>query len=199
MPGIADPILHTAHLVLTPLRAEDADAMFDVYADPLMYTFTGDPTPTIEDLRARYRRLAVGRSDDGRQEWRNWIVRRREDREPVGVLQATIDDDGRHALVAWDIGVAWQGRGYASEAAQGVVQWLEDRGVAVVEAHVHPAHVASARVAAKVGLEVTDDIVDGELVWRRTRGRRRPTPADRTRAYSSKAPRGGARPAAEGP
>ena len=144
--------------------------MFDVYADPRMYTFTGDPTPTLEDLRARYRRLAVGRSDDGRQEWRNWIIRRHEDGEPVGVLQATIDDDGRHALIAWDVGVAWQGHGYASESALAVMGWLADRGVGSVEAHVHPDHAASARVAAKVGLEMTDEIVDGERVWRRVRG-----------------------------
>lgn len=170
MPSTADPILHTARLALTPLRAEDADAMFDLYADARMYAFTGDPTPTIEDLRARYERLAVGRSADGRQQWWNWIVRRLEDGAPVGAMQATIDDDGRHALVAWDVGVAWQGRGFASEAADAVVQWLDHRGVVTIEAYVHPDHVASARVAAKVGLDVTDEIVDGERVWRRATG-----------------------------
>ncbi len=162
-----DAVIVTTRLELRPLRAEDADAMFDVYADPLMYSFTGDPTPTLEDLRARYRRLAVGRSDDGRQDWRNWIARRREDGVPVGVLQATIDDDGRHALIAWDIGVAWQGRGYATEAASRVMEWLGGQGVTTVEAYVHPAHDASASVAAKIGLEGTDEIVDGERVWRR--------------------------------
>ena len=165
-----DPILVTSRLELRPLRAEDADVMFGLYADERMYTFTGDPTPTLEDLRARYRRLAVGRSEDGRQEWRNWIIRRLEDGEPVGVLQATIDGGGRHALVAWDVGIAWQGRGYASEAALAVVRWLDDRGAVTVEAYVHPDHVASARVAAKAGLEATDEFVDGERVWRRERG-----------------------------
>ncbi len=165
-----DAVIVTTRLELRPLRAEDADAMFDMYADPRMYTFTGDPTPTLEDLRARYRRLAVGGSDDGRQDWRNWIVRRRDDGVPVGVLQATIDDDGRHALIAWDIGVAWQGHGYATEAGRGVMEWLGDRGVITVEACVHPAHDASARVAAKVGLIGTDEVVDGERVWRHVRG-----------------------------
>jgi RimJ/RimL family protein N-acetyltransferase len=134
-----------------------------------MYPFTGDPNPTLEDVRARYRRLAVGRSDDGRREWRNWIVRRRDDGQPVGAVQATIDEGGLHALVAWDIGVAWQGRGYATEAAQAVVAWLDERGIAIVEACVHPAHIASARVATRAGFLVTDEIVDGERVWRRVR------------------------------
>ncbi len=169
MPATADPILHTARLILAPLRAEDADAMFDLYADPRMYAFTGDPTPTIHDLRTRYERLAVGRSADGRQEWRNWIVRRRDDGVPVGALQATIDHDGRRALIAWDIGVAAQGRGYATEAAKAVLRWLDERGVVTVEACVHPDHAASARVAAKIGLEVTDEVADGERVWRRIR------------------------------
>jgi RimJ/RimL family protein N-acetyltransferase len=165
-----DVVIVTTRLELRPLRAEDADAMFVVYADPRMYAFTGDPTPTVEDLRARYRRLAVGRSDDARQDWRNWIVRRRGDGVPVGVLQATIDDDGNHALIAWDIGVTWQGHGYATEAGVGVMEWLGRRGVITVEAYVHPAHDASARVAAKVGLVRTDEVVDGERVWRHVRG-----------------------------
>lgn len=165
----ADPVIVTTRLELTPLRAEDADAMFEIYADARMYAFTGDPIPTIDDVRARYRRLVVGRSDDGRQEWWNWIVRRREDRQPVGALQATIDDDGRRALIAWDVGVAFQGRGYASEAALAVVGWLDGRGVIAVEAYIHPTHDASARVAAKAGLALTNEIVDGERVWRRER------------------------------
>jgi RimJ/RimL family protein N-acetyltransferase len=72
--------------------------------------------------------------------------------------------------VAWVIGTPWQGRGYAGEAAQAVVGWLEDEGVGSVTAHIEAGHAASARVAVAAGLSPTDEIEDGEVVWRLPRG-----------------------------
>ena len=59
------------------------------------------------------------------------------------------------------------GPGYAAEAAAAVVGWLAGGGVRTIEAHIHPDHHASGRVAARAGLEPSTDVVDGEVVWRR--------------------------------
>jgi len=75
-----------------------------------------------------------------------------------------VDDHG--AVLAWIVGVPWQGRGVASEAAAGMVEWLRAHGVEAMAAHVHPDHEASAAVARRVGLHPTDEVVDGEVVWR---------------------------------
>jgi len=141
--------------------------MVDVLADERMYEFTGGTPPSLDELRARYRRLVVGRSVDGRELWFNWIVRMAGQEVPIGVLQATVAADGSSADVAWEIGVQWQGRGIASEAAAAVVGWLVHHDVTVIRALVHPDHGASATVAARAGLERTDDVVDGETVWAR--------------------------------
>ena len=85
----------------------------------------------------------------------------------MGTVQATITDDGRAAEIAWVIGVAWQGQGLASEAAGGLVAWLEAGGVRTITAYVHPDHHASATVAARAGLSPTGEEHDGERVWRR--------------------------------
>ena len=45
--------------------------MVAVLADKRLYTFIGGGPPTLAELRARYRRLAVGRSADGTEEWHN--------------------------------------------------------------------------------------------------------------------------------
>ena len=84
----------------------------------------------------------------------------------IGYVQATVTAAGGVADVAWVIGVPWQGRGFASEAAAALVAWLRAEGVRVVTAHVHPEHAASAAVAARAGLVPTDEIEDGERVWR---------------------------------
>jgi RimJ/RimL family protein N-acetyltransferase len=162
--------IETERLVLTPLRVDDADEMTSVLADDSMYEFTGGHPPTQAQLRERYRHLAVGRSHDGSELWFNWIVRLGAAGPAVGVVQATVAPDGSRADVAWEVGVPWQRRGIASEAAGGMVDWLGRQGVEDISACIHPDHDASATVAARIGLVPTDDTVDGETVWRRPSG-----------------------------
>jgi len=161
--------LATPRLNLVPLRPEDADEMVAVLADPRLYAFIGGGPPSHDKLRAQYERQSVGHSADGTEAWHNWIVRRRPEGDAIGFVQATIMDAGRTADIAWLIGVPSQGRGLAAEAAKAMVAWLDQRGVPVITARVHPDHRASAAVASRAGLEPTDEVDDGELVWRRVR------------------------------
>lgn len=140
--------------------------MVQVLGDPALYAFTGGGPPSVDDLRDRYRRQAVGWSPDGREAWRNWIVRTCDPDEAVGFVQSTFTDGGDDADIAWVIGVPWQGRGFATEAAQVVVAWLGTHGLTTITAHVHPDHVASARVAERAGLVATDEVENGERIWR---------------------------------
>jgi RimJ/RimL family protein N-acetyltransferase len=157
----------SARLSLVPLAVTDADEMVGVLSADALYAFTGGSPPGPGDLRERYTRLVVGRSPDGSQEWRNWIVRREPGGQAVGYVQATIVDGGTRAEVAWVIGVDWQGQGYASEAAQSLVAWLGSRGVTIIQAQVHPEHAASAAVARRAGLLPTGHFDDGEQLWQR--------------------------------
>jgi RimJ/RimL family protein N-acetyltransferase len=168
-------IIITERLRLTPLVVEDADEMVTVLDDERMYEFTGGCPPSLDELRDRYRRLIVGYSADGSQRWLNWVVRLTAEDLAVGAMQATLTTERSSADVAWEIGVPWQGRGIASEAASAVVQWLLDQGVGTITAYIHPEHHASGRVAASAGLAPTSTAVDGETVWHRmaTVGRQR--------------------------
>jgi RimJ/RimL family protein N-acetyltransferase len=159
--------LVTERLTLSPLTPADAAGMAAVYADPAMYEFTGGSPPTAEQLHDRYTRLAVGWNHDRSTRWSNWIVRVSGTVEPIGAIQASIAADWSSAAVAWEIGVAAQGQGYAQEAAKAVVDWLVSRGTSTIEASIHPRHHASGRVASACGLVPTADRDDGEVVWRR--------------------------------
>ena len=162
-----DLVIETSRLVLRPLRVDDADEMVQVLSDPALHEFTGGEPATLDELRARFSGWAAG-SGSPDEVWLNWIVWSRTDRAAVGTVQATIVHPAGDstAFVAWTIGVPWQGHGYASEAASALVGWLAERGVGSVVAHVHPQHLASAAVAARAGLRVTSESVDGEVVWR---------------------------------
>ena len=171
--------IQTARLVLVPLRVGDAEEMAEVLAAPSLYAFTGGEPPSADELRERYATQVEGGPRDGDEAWRNWIVREGADGPATGYVQATVTGDV--ADVAWVIGEPWQGRGYASEAAQAMVGWLARNGVRTVIAHIHPEHDASATVADRVGLKPTLTVEEGERVWRMATDPRLPTPAERRR------------------
>ena len=158
--------IDTTRCVLHPLRVEDAAEMTTVLSDPALYEFIGGAPPSRDELERRYAAMVVGQSQDGTQIWLNWIVRLRTDAAPaVGTVQATVGDRGRQAEVAWVIDPRHQGRGYGGEAAAAMVDALIRAGVALVIAHIHPAHAASAAVARACGLGPTTRRHHGERRW----------------------------------
>jgi RimJ/RimL family protein N-acetyltransferase len=162
-PHLPAHTLPTARLDLLPLRVEHAGEMAEVLSDPALHTFIGGAPATPEALRSRYERLVAG-SPDPAVVWCNWVLRPREEGCLVGTVQATVT--GEVAEIAWVVGTPWQGRGFAGEAARGLVGRLgEEPGVRTVVAHIHPAHGASAAVAAAAGLSPTDRYQDGEVRW----------------------------------
>lgn len=155
----------TDRLDAEPLRVAHADEMAAVLADPALHTFTGGAPEDAPALRARYERQTAG-SPDPDELWWNWVLRVRDEDRLAGYVQATVR--GARAEVAWVIGAGWQGRGYAKEAAGGLVAHLWDAGaLRTVVAHIHPEHAASAAVAAAAGLRATGEWEDGEERWRR--------------------------------
>jgi RimJ/RimL family protein N-acetyltransferase len=167
-----EPIL-TGRLCLEPLRVEHAEEMLPVLAAPELYAFIGGTPPTLPELRARYRRMVAGPPAGPSVGWLNWVLRLQTDQQLIGTVQATVwaepiwpaDTAAVRASVAWVVGAAWQGRGYATEAAQALVGWLHGHGVANVTASIHPGNTASAGVARAAGLVPSNDVVDDEIVW----------------------------------
>jgi RimJ/RimL family protein N-acetyltransferase len=159
----AQPI-ETERVSLEPLRVEHAAEMASVLDDPGLHRFTGGRPDTPGELRARYERWERGAPPGSGEAWLNWIVREQAAGVAVGTVQATVR--GPAAEVAWVVGSAHQGRGYAKEAAAAMVDWLRAHGVRSVAANVHPEHMASMAVARHIGLAPTGAIAgDGEARW----------------------------------
>lgn len=159
----------TRRLDALPLRVAHADEMAAVLADPALYAFTGGAPESADALRARYERRTAGSPDPGVRWW-NWVLRARDEDRLAGYVQATVDTRTAEAEIAWVVGTRWQGRGYAKEAAAGLVDRLvRETAVRAVVAHVHPDHAASAAVAAAAGLAPTERWHDGERRWERNR------------------------------
>ncbi|MEV7086693.1 GNAT family N-acetyltransferase [Streptomyces sp. NPDC093085] len=180
MSGVRTAVIETERLTLLPLSVEHAEEMAGVLSDPALHAYIGGRPATVEQLRIRYRRLAAG-SPDPAFSWCNWVLRERAGRgtagsgELSGTVQATVTPHRTRpeetvAEVAWVVGTPWQGRGFATEAARGLVGWLAEQGIGTVIAHIHPHHEASGAVARAAGLRPTDEWHDGEVRWRRSLG-----------------------------
>ena len=110
-------------LVLEPLRAKHAEAMFDVLSDPEIYTYLDyGPPPSVEHVRALYAQWEKRRSPDGTEQWLNWVVFVQA--EPVGFVQATLQTDA--AWIAYVLASRHWGRGHAHSATRAVIDHLSD-------------------------------------------------------------------------
>ena len=161
---IAASSIRTRRLRLEPLTVRDTDVLFPVLDDPALHVFTGGRPRTRAELEAWITAVEPGHSPDGTQSWCNWLVVVIETGSVAGTVQVTVEGDD--ASLAWVIGAASQGQGYAKEAAAAMAAWLADQGVTRFRATIHPDHAASGSVADSLGMQPTDELVDGEVVWR---------------------------------
>ena len=156
-------VLETARLMLAPIAVADAEEMARVLAAPELYAFTGGAPESAHELTIRYARWVVG-SPRPEQTWLNLIIRERTTRAAVGYVQATVNPD--IADIAWVIGLPWQRKGYAIEAAQALVATVAQTfPVERIRALIKAEHLASRRIAARLGMHLTSEIVNGEQVW----------------------------------
>ena len=144
--------LSTTELLLEPLVAAHAEAMFEVLVEPELYRHLDyPPPPSVEHLRGLYTRLESRRSPDGSQHWLNWVVRR-PGQSPMGYVQATIDPD-RTAWLGFVFSSRHWGRGYALQASQAVLEHLASVfGVARACATVEAENQRSVRLLERLGL-----------------------------------------------
>jgi len=156
--------LETERLSLEPLRVAHAQEMAPLLADERLHVFTGGQPPTLRQLRDSYRRRV---KEPG---WCNWVVRDRDSGRVIGGMQAEIAErDGEPvAELAWILGSADQGHGYAREAAAAVVAWLREQGVRSFIADIHERNEPSMRLARALGFVQSAEAADhaGDVRWR---------------------------------
>jgi RimJ/RimL family protein N-acetyltransferase len=157
----------TPRLRLTLLLEGDADELFPVLDDPEVHRYIGGFPLSREALAAQLARWQLRASPDGTQVWLNWLVRVAATGAPIGYVQATLA--GGCALIAYVIGTAHSGNGYATEASAAMCDALRaDYRAQTIVAHIHPDNAASQRVARRLGLSPTGaSDGDGEEVWAR--------------------------------
>ncbi|MEN9630534.1 MAG: hypothetical protein RJA10_3762 [Pseudomonadota bacterium] len=148
----ANAPLRSARLLLRPLRQGHAAALFELLADPALYTWIDHgPPASLQRLQDVYRQLEERRSPDGQELWLNWVLFDGE--APLGYVQASVLADGR-AWVAYVLGRAAWGRGYAAEAVAVMLQHLAGTlGVRQAMAMVEQDNARSIALLRRLGFQ----------------------------------------------
>ena len=161
--------LSTDRLELRPLTADALDALIlrdrsrleavtgARFPDPLL------PPPLMDDaLPFMLDRL---RADPGELGWWAWLITARAAREAVGSVGLGGRPDGEGTVVlGYAVYPAFEGRGYATEAARALTSWALDQfGVTRVRATIPPGHTPSLRVAEKLGMRPVGTAQDDEV------------------------------------
>jgi len=122
------------------------------------------PAEDLRDFLPIYGRIVAEQA--ARQGWGIWLMLGLAERALVGDIgfKGPPDDLGT-AEIGYSVLPAFQGRGYASEAAQALVAWgFAQRDVRRIVANCRADNVASIRVLEKVGLRQTGRDRD-DLTW----------------------------------
>jgi ribosomal-protein-alanine N-acetyltransferase len=161
-------VLRGPRLDLIPFTAELVAAMIAADAAGLESIcgarFTGGIVPPLLDDHLD-EQLAMLRANPESPAWNTWLAIDRDLGEAIGCAggSAVPDDHGR-LLMGWAVYPVYERRGYATEAAAAVLtRMLTGPGVTAVRATVPVHHVASVRIAEKIGMQQVGMDVDPEV------------------------------------
>jgi ribosomal-protein-alanine N-acetyltransferase len=141
----------TRRLVLEPLDASHAPAMFAGMSDPQLFLWLDDVhPPTAAALALRYARItAAGAGAPDR--WLNWVMRLRDGGDPAGHVEVTLRPDGVASLAYFTF-TRFMRRGLAREACAAVLEALrDDFGAREVVATMDVRNVASWKLVESLG------------------------------------------------
>jgi RimJ/RimL family protein N-acetyltransferase len=189
-------MLRTDRLLLRRVRLEDAEALAERRSDPEVARFQNWVTPyPIERARTNLEEDLAAPEGPENEKW--WMLTITDPTDSVifGDFVVHRTWEGRTAEIGYTLARDAWAKGYASEAAEAVVEYLfETVGVTRVEAMLHPDNPASAMVLERTGLvweghlrssfwvddENSDDWIYGMTrpVWEAWRHRPRTRPND---------------------
>ena len=154
-------IIETARLRLRCYVRDDAEALYDVFADPYARRF--------------YPQMADREKVDDWISWNLrvydafgfglWVIEPKDDPRLIGDCGLTYQDvEGKELLeIGYHTHATERGKGYATEAARAVLAYaLNDLGAEFVCSKVHPDNTASRAVASRVHDRRRDYLKAGE-------------------------------------
>ncbi|MFN3652255.1 MAG: GNAT family N-acetyltransferase [Armatimonadota bacterium] len=150
-----ETIFQTPRLTIREYTPDDAEEAFALYGDPeVMHFLGGNPHPDVASLRAhlekRWEREHGGVEPPG-----FWAVVTRDEGRLAGTVLLKPLPGHPEVEVGWHLAKWAWGRGYATEAARGTLDYgFHVRGLERIVAVVHPLNHRSLAVARRLGMRL---------------------------------------------
>lgn len=153
-----DPVIVTPRLELRRWTLADRVTFFQMVQDPELMRHLHDFVPMTDEQASNALEETIARYQVG---YGDWAVVERESGDIVGESGLTpIPPD---VEMTWMLFPRFQGRGYATEAAQAVQRYaLETLGLPALIANVRPANDSSRRIAEKLGMRAVRTFVNAQ-------------------------------------
>ena len=166
-------VLETSRLLLRELGDDDAPFILGLLNEPSFLRFIGDKgVRTVEDAVAYIRNGP--RASYERNGFGLYLVALRETGAPIGICGLVSRDWLDHPDIGFSLLPAYWSRGYAMEAALGVLERSAAQGIRRVMAITNPDNHDSIRLLEKLGFGYGEKVraPDGKeelALWRRYR------------------------------
>lgn len=147
-------VITTDRLVIRPWRLDEADRFFDIYRRPEVVRWLGaEPMQDRREAIAMIERGLTRLRADPR--FGSWTVVDRSNDVPVGgVILKRLPDGEGEVEIGWQLHPDSWGKGFASEAAGGVIERGFADGLPEVWAVMYPDNRRSAAVCRRIGMQL---------------------------------------------
>lgn len=149
--GLPWDILGTAHCLVRETTVADVEDFYRIYSEPSITEYMDRLYEDPEEERA----YAQDYIDQVYcfYNFGIWTVVERESGEVIGRAGICCREGYETPELGFVIGVPWQGRGYATEVCQGILEYAgEELGMTEVLAFVQPGNLASIHVCDKLSM-----------------------------------------------
>lgn len=145
-------IIETPRLLLRGFTPGDAMWAYSIWNDPEMGQYL--PDAAMQEIDPEYLKMLEGLGDD--EECCYLIPVFKDTLERVGTCSFMISEDKKVYDIAYCVHNKYWCNGYATEIAQGLIEYARNQGADKVTIFVSEENVASNRVAQKCGGVIVD-------------------------------------------
>lgn len=149
-----EKIIETQRMFLEPLVKQHAEKIFPFLLDQRLYEFIAAVPPnSLADLEAHYRNLMLRRSPNGSQIGLNWVMKHKDNKDYIGLLQATLFPDQTAKIAYMVFPMIWR-KGYGREGCSQILKHLfSDYHVIKVIAEIDTHNVSSIKLVESLGFK----------------------------------------------
>jgi RimJ/RimL family protein N-acetyltransferase len=150
------PVVTTARLMLRDWSADDAPAAVEIYGSAEVAHWLTPAMTRIPDVEAMRSVLQTWQQEQpGRLPPQGrWAICRNADKAVIGGLSIRLlPPDGEDLEVSWQLNPDEWGKGYATEAARGLITWSFTQDIDELFAVARPNNIRAIATAKRLGMQ----------------------------------------------